>query len=353
MGPEYFMNLALLEAEKSRGKTFPNPPVGAVLVKRNSLVSKGSTRPWGGDHAEVQAIKKAGLKAHGCDLYVTLEPCSHIGKTPPCADLLIKTKIKRIFIGMVDPNPIVKGSGIKKLKRAGIIVQTRVMQSTINKFYLEYVHSIKKKRPFIYLKIAQSLEGSVNSAKGLKTTISHKEVQIYTHHLRNRVDAILIGGQTLRSDDPDLTPRLVAPSKRHYPECLVVSKTGRFSKNHKLFNSKRNSTTLIISSKNKKIPTGIQFVKIPKRNSSLIPCLLSVLKNRGYHSVLVEAGPEILTKWIESGLWDSFRVICSSKSLPRGQKWTTGLSSNWQENLKIGNFTQFKEDCVWEFLPGN
>jgi len=194
MGPDYFMNLALNEAKKCRGKTFPNPPVGAVLVKGKSLISKGSTKPRGSHHAEVQAISKAGKKARGCDLYVTLEPCSHFGKTPPCADLLIKMNIKRVYIGMMDPNPIVMGRGIRKLKRAGIIVKTRVMQTVIKKFYLEYAHFENKKRPFIYLKIAQSLEGSINASKGVTTQISHKEAQIHTHYLRNRVDAILVGG---------------------------------------------------------------------------------------------------------------------------------------------------------------
>ena len=209
-----FMKEALRLAEKGRGTTSPNPMVGAVVVKGNRIVGRGYHKRAGSPHAEVIALEDAGTKAKGATLYVTLEPCIHYGRTPPCVPRIVSSGIKRVVIAMMDPNPIVKGKGVKMLEKAGIEVITGIEEEKarkLNEFYIKY---ITRKIPFVILKWAMSLDGKIATSTGDSRWISGEEARKFVHSLRKGVDAVLVGIGTVKKDDPLLTVRLVPSEKQ-------------------------------------------------------------------------------------------------------------------------------------------
>lgn len=209
-----FMQLAINEAEKARGKCSPNPFVGAVICKNNEVIAKGHTQDYGGDHAEVQALKQAGSLSAGADMYVTLEPCSHYGKTPPCALAIIAAGIKRVFVGIEDPNPLVAGKGIQMLLAAGIEVHTGTLAERISRQLEYFLTYISKNRPFVTLKTALSLDGKYAAEDGSSRWISNDASRKYTHKLRSQTDVILTGINTIIQDNPMLTARSSAKAKQ-------------------------------------------------------------------------------------------------------------------------------------------
>ena len=205
---EKYMRIALLLAEKAMGRTSPNPMVGALVVKGGRIVSRGYHRKAGEPHAEAIALAKAGRKAEGATLYVTLEPCSHTDKrTPPCTPLVLQRKVKRVVVSMVDPNPHVYGGGIKTLRKAGIDVVTGVLEAEAKKLNEAYVKYITTGMPFVTLKIAQTLDGKIATASGESKWITGEQARAEGHRLRNHNDAILVGINTILADDPSLTFR--------------------------------------------------------------------------------------------------------------------------------------------------
>lgn len=217
---EKYMKRALALALKGWGKTSPNPMVGAVIVKDNRIIGEGYHHKAGSPHAEVNALHKAGKKAKGATMYVTLEPCCFHGRTPACTDAIREAGIKQVVIGTKDPNPPVNGNGIRTLKRAGIKVQTGILKDACRDINLPYETFVTKSRPFVILKAALSLDGKIATAKGESKWITNKECRNYVHQIRSGVDAILVGGGTIRADNPSLTVRL--PGKKHDVKPIVV-----------------------------------------------------------------------------------------------------------------------------------
>lgn len=205
---ELYMKLALQLAESVIGQTSPNPPVGCVVVKDGRIIGMGAHMKAGEPHAEVNALMQAGDKAEGADLYVTLEPCSHTGKTPPCANLIIRKKIRNVYIASVDPNPLVGGKGADKLRDAGIFVESGICEDISRTLYKHYFHFIKTKKPFVTLKTAVTFDGKTAAASGNSKWITSKEARMDVHEYRHRHDAILIGVNTVLADNPHLTTRL-------------------------------------------------------------------------------------------------------------------------------------------------
>jgi diaminohydroxyphosphoribosylaminopyrimidine deaminase/5-amino-6-(5-phosphoribosylamino)uracil reductase len=206
---ETYMKMALELAAKGIGRTSPNPAVGAVLVKNKKVISSDYHRRAGTPHAEVLAIKKAGLKAKGATLFVTLEPCCHRDKkTPPCTGAIIKAKIKKVVVAMIDPNPKVAGKGITELRRAGIDTETGVMKEAAMRLNESFITFITTGRPFIILKVAQSLDGKIATSRGESKWITGPEARTYVHELRRSVDAVLVGVSTVRKDNPSLDCRI-------------------------------------------------------------------------------------------------------------------------------------------------
>lgn len=196
-------------ARKAAGRTSPNPMVGAVLVRNGRIVGAGYHRFAGGDHAEIAALKQAGAKARGATLYITLEPCSHQGRTPPCTRALIQAGIKEVVCGARDPNPLVSGRGFRKLRSAGIRVRVGVLEDECRALIEGFAKFITRRLPFVILKLAATLDGKIAAASGDARWISGEESRQRAHRLRNEVDAVIVGIGTVKADDPQLTCRII------------------------------------------------------------------------------------------------------------------------------------------------
>ncbi|MFZ3156397.1 MAG: bifunctional diaminohydroxyphosphoribosylaminopyrimidine deaminase/5-amino-6-(5-phosphoribosylamino)uracil reductase RibD, partial [Smithella sp.] len=209
MNDEYYMKLAIALARKGRFYVGPNPMVGAVIVKKGMIIGRGYHQRFGGNHAEINAIHNAGEDIAGSTLYVTLEPCCHEGKTPPCTDSIIKHKIARVVIGAIDSNPLVSCQGINYLQSCGIEVKTGVLENECRKLNEKFFHYIETGLPFITVKYAQTLDGRIATATGESQWISSTASLKFAHQLRAEHDAILVGRKTVDKDNPELTVRLV------------------------------------------------------------------------------------------------------------------------------------------------
>ena len=217
------MEKALALARKGLGRTAPNPPVGCVIVRSGRAVGEGYHRKAGDPHAEVLALRKAGAHARGATLYVTLEPCNHYGRTPPCTEAILDAGVRRVVVAMRDPNPIVNGRGIRALRRAGIDVETGVGRKAAREVLEAYIHWIKNRRPFVTLKFAMSLDGKIATAAGNSRWISSKASRRLAHMLRNRYDVAAIGVGTILRDDPRLTVRHI---RGRHPAVVVLDPSG-------------------------------------------------------------------------------------------------------------------------------
>jgi len=201
------MNRALEEARKVKGNTAPNPAVGAVIVRNGEIIATGATSPVGGDHAEIHAIRAAGELCRGSELYVSLEPCSHWGKTPPCADAIIRAGFAKVIIAIEDPNPLVAGKGSVKLRAAGIEVITGICADEALRINEDFFYFITHKKPWITVKLAMTLDGRVADYDGSSKWITGSESRAFVHELRAKHSAIGVGRKTLDADDPQLTVR--------------------------------------------------------------------------------------------------------------------------------------------------
>lgn len=238
------MGTALALARRGLGKTSPNPAVGALIVKRGKIIARGWHRRAGLPHAEVEAIEKAGRSARGArgaggatgaDLYVTLEPCCRHGRTPPCTDAIISAGIKRVFVGMKDPNPLVRGRGIRALKRAGIEVRTGILEAecrTLNEAYIKYITT---RRPFVILKLAATLDGRIATKTGESRWITGTEARRFVQEMRARADAVMVGSGTVVKDDPRLTARITGVKS---PARVVVDTDFKTPLSAKVFGSR-------------------------------------------------------------------------------------------------------------------
>src|SRR6185369_12601402 len=205
---DYYMRLALRLAERAAGRTSPNPMVGAVLVRGGKVIATGYHRKAGGPHAEIAALRRAGIKARGATLYLTLEPCSHYGRTPPCVDAVIAAGVKEVVAGMTDPNPLVAGKGFRRLRQAGIRVRSGVLEKESRALNEAFNNFITRRLPFVLLKLAATLDGKIATATGSSRWVTGGEARRFVHDLRNRFDAVMVGVGTVLADDPQLTCRI-------------------------------------------------------------------------------------------------------------------------------------------------
>ena len=208
MTDEQYMEYALNLAKKGEGHVAPNPMVGAVIVKNGRIIGEGYHEKYGEAHAEVNAIQRATEAVEGATIYVTLEPCAHYGKTPPCAQLLIDSKIKRVVIGCLDPNRLVGGQGVQMLKEAGLSVTVGVLQNECEKINEIFMHYITQKQPFVIMKTAMTLDGKIASVTGDSKWITGSKAREQVHKLRHRVSGIMVGIETVLVDNPFLSCRI-------------------------------------------------------------------------------------------------------------------------------------------------
>src|SRR5687768_5497942 len=199
---EFFMRIALEEARKGLGRTSPNPVVGAILVKSGRIIARGHHRKAGTAHAEAVALAAAGARARGADLYTTLEPCDHYGRTPPCSKTILEAGVRRVFCASADPNPVVNGKGIDRLRKAGVEVRTGILQAEADALNRPFFKTVMTGLPYVTLKAAVTLDGKLATATGDSRWVTGEEARLAVHRLRNQADAILVGANTVRKDDP-------------------------------------------------------------------------------------------------------------------------------------------------------
>ncbi len=323
---EYFMEKALKLAKKGIGKTNPNPIVGAVVVKNGKIIGKGYHKYYGGPHAEVYAIDEAGEDAMGADIYVTLEPCSHYGKTPPCSEKIIKAGIKKCIIAVRDPNPLVAGNGIKKLKEAGVEVVEGIKIKQSIKLNMPFFKYITTKKPYIFLKVGITLDGKIASPSGESKWITNEKAREKVQKLRNKYMAILIGVNTANKDNPSLTARI---KNGRNPFRIIIDSELKIDTELKIIKENNDEKTIIVTSKKNK---GIGKAELLEKNKVKIiyidgdyfkmDDIITEIGKNGIDSVLVEGGSEIITNCFKENIIDEGlifiapKIMGSSRAIP-------------------------------------
>ncbi len=309
-----WMRRAVTLATRALGRTSPNPAVGAVVVKRGRVVGEGWTRPVGGPHAEVVALRQAGARARGATLYVTLEPCAHHGRTPPCADAVIAAGLARVVVAVGDPNPLVRGRGMRILRRAGIEVTTGVLSDEAGVVSAWFRHFIVHGRPFVILKLAASLDGRIATARGESRWITGPEARRWVHELRNRVDAVMVGAGTVRADDPSLTCRVRGGRD---PLRVVVDGRLGISPRARMLRQRSRAATLIATTPAASaararalVRVGAEVIRVGGRGTRVaLGALLRELGTRGVVSVLLEGGGELAAAAVRARLVDRLLIV--------------------------------------------
>ena len=334
-------------ADEGKGFVSPNPFVGTVIVKDGSTIGEGWHKNFGGAHAEVNAVESSNEEIKGATLYCNLEPCCHFNKqTPPCVPLIISKEISRVVISNLDPNPGVNGNGVKQLREAGIRVDTGILEDEgkeVNKFYFKYVI---EKVPYIAIKIAQSIDGKISVDRDIQTWLTGEDSVKYVHQLRNRYDAVLVGANTIKVDDPRLTVREV---KGRDPKRIIIDGDLSVSPDSKIIKLTGNEKTWIFTSENshqEKIEQfeklGIKIFQLPSDKKKLdFSDILKELGKENVTSLLVEGGRQIFSQFISQDLFDEIIILQSPKILGRG---ITAFETNGIKKLKIKETEILGED---------
>ncbi|MBN2562938.1 MAG: bifunctional diaminohydroxyphosphoribosylaminopyrimidine deaminase/5-amino-6-(5-phosphoribosylamino)uracil reductase RibD [Phycisphaerae bacterium] len=346
------MKRAIALARRGQGFVEPNPMVGCVIVKGRRIVGQGYHRRFGAPHAESNALRAAGKHAIGATVYVTLEPCCHTGKTPPCADALIRTKIKRVVVAMTDPNPLVAGEGLKQLRAAGIRVELGLLRREALALNAPFVTFHVKQRPYVILKWAQSIDGKIATRTGDSKWITSRQSRVAAHTLRGRVDAVIVGVNTVLADDPALTARLAKP--RRVATRIILDTELRTPATAKLVRTAGQIPTIITCNPacarvearrhrgHSKSPIPNPQSPIPNRQSPIasarsrrlrrlaragcevleiasdkagidLVALLRELRARGMTNVLVEGGGKVLAAFLREGIADEACVFVAPR----------------------------------------
>ena len=320
---EFFMRLALREAAKGVGRTSPNPAVGAVLVKNGRVVARGHHSRAGGPHAEVVALRAAGPRARGADLYTTLEPCDHYGRTPPCSVAVLEAGVRRVFVGSRDPNPLVNGKGIARLRRGGAEVVSGVLEAECDALNAPWFRYITAGRPWVTLKAAVTLDGKLATRTGDARWVTGPEARARVHRLRDRVDAVLVGSGTALADDPLLTTRLPR-GKGHDAIRVVLDTRLTLPPSLRLFHPESPPLTLVAtgSREQRRFGPGVEIVRCRTQGKRVdLADLLHKLAERGITHLLVEGGAEVHQAFLAAGLVDRVVLYIAPKVLGGGKDW--------------------------------
>ena len=346
-----YMKLALDLAQKAKGMTSPNPMVGCIIVKNNKIIGKGYHKKAGRGHAEIVALRNAGKNADGATMYVTLEPCSHYGKTGPCVNKIIKAGIKEVIIAMKDPNPLV--DGISVLKKSKIKVTTGILEDEarkLNEFWIKYITT---KKPFVLLKIAMTLDGKIAAkGKGLKY-ITNTKSRAYVHELRKDMDAVLVGVGTIINDNPELTTRLV---KGKNPIKIVVDSTLKIPLNSKVFKGpgKLYVATTVNAPKEKLgkiINKGAKIILTKSKNGKVdLQDLMKKLGKLQITSLMIEGGQKIFNSAIKEKIADKIMIFIAPKVMGNGISLIESLKLAKSDRINLRNIRvkKFEEDIMIE-----
>lgn len=313
-----YMKRVLELAERGIGKTNPNPLVGTVIVKDGRIIGEGWHERYGQAHAEVNAVRNAAESTEGATVYVNLEPCCHYGKTPPCTELLIREKVKRVVVGTLDPNPLVAGKGVQRLREAGIEIVSGVMEKECRRLNEVFFHYIQKRRPFVVLKAAMSLDGKIAAPSGESKWIteeaSRKDVQL----LRNRYSAVMVGVETVIRDDPELTCRLEGGRN---PKRIILDSTLRIPLNSKVLKDRQNNPALIactewaLTGNSEWIRLlGAELIYCRSRNGRVdLEDLMEKLGGLSIDSLLLEGGAAVNESAFSQGIVDKVILYVAPK----------------------------------------
>jgi diaminohydroxyphosphoribosylaminopyrimidine deaminase / 5-amino-6-(5-phosphoribosylamino)uracil reductase len=320
---EGFMNAALDLAEKGAGFVSPNPMVGAVVVKDGRIVGSGYHRAVGTAHAEVNALDDAGEEAVGATLYVTLEPCNHTGRTPPCTEKILKTGVKKVVVAMLDPNPNVKGGGNDRLRAEGVAVVTGVCEARARKLNESFIKYICTRRPFVILKSAATLDGRIATRTGDARWVTGPASRAFVHEIRHAVDGILVGIGTVRADDPRLTTRLEGRTGRD-PIRIILDSRLSISETAKVLRLESDSDTIIITGPSAPIDKkerlqqlkGVRVMEAPLKDGKIdLRRLMERLGALGITSLLVEGGGRVMASALSEGIGDKIVLFYAPKLL--------------------------------------
>ena len=316
-----FMRRALSLAEEGRGRVEPNPMVGSVVVKDGHIVGEGFHQVYGGPHAEVNALDAAGDAARGATLYVTLEPCCHHGKRPPCTDRVIASGVARVIYAMTDPNPLVSGKGGAILKGAGLAVDSGLLEAEAAALNAPFTKLVQTGRPFVHAKWAMSLDGKISTASGESKWITGETARRHANHFRGFLDAIIVGKRTVRADDPLLTARPVGP---RVPARVVLDSTASLSSDCQLVRTAQEIPTIIamttaapLAEMKRLEHAGCQCWVLPPGPTGRVPVefLLDEMGKRQWTNVLVEGGGEAIGAFLDEGAIDAVRIYLAAMAI--------------------------------------
>ncbi len=315
-----YLEMACRLAARAAGRTSPNPMVGAVLASGNRIIATGYHHLAGGDHAEIVALRRAGPKARGASLYINLEPCSHYGRTPPCTSALIRAGVKEVVAGMTDPNPLVAGRGFRQLRRAGIRVRSGVWEKECRLLNEAFIKYITRRLPFVTLKLAATLDGKIAASSGDAHWISGPASRQRVHQLRNRVDAVLVGAETVMQDDPQLTCRIEGGRN---PWRIVLDGRLRIPLAARLLRHADPDKTIIVTSDaapSRKVRAlkafGVRVWQFPRRRNEIPwPPLLRRLAAAEIVSVLIEGGAGVSASALKAHAVDKIVFFYAPKIL--------------------------------------
>lgn len=326
------MKEGLTLAVRGQGSVEPNPMVGCVIVRNGRVVGRGYHRKFGGPHAEVYALREAGVKARGATAYVTLEPCCHFGKTPPCVDALIAAGIRRVVAAMRDPNPLVRGKGFRKLRAAGIDVAAGVLENEANVLNAPFTKLQTTGRPYVILKWAQSLDGCLATGTGDSKWISGSESRKRVHEIRARVDGIMVGVNTVLADDPLLTARGV-PVKRIATRIVLDTRLQTPLRSNLVKNARKVPTLIFCGMSHSQSRllkdysrTGCEVIPVATKEGhvSLAPVLYE-LGRRHMTNLLVEGGGKILSSFISAKIADEAHIFVNPMLIGGDSRYALAL----------------------------
>jgi diaminohydroxyphosphoribosylaminopyrimidine deaminase / 5-amino-6-(5-phosphoribosylamino)uracil reductase len=353
---QIFMKQALRLAVRGRGQTSPNPMVGAVVVRNDQVVGSGYHEHVGGPHAEVNALRKAGTAATGATLYVTLEPCNHFGRTPPCTEAIFSAGVRRVVVGMMDPNPRVEGGGASLLRHRGLEVDTGTLETPCRQINQAFIKHSTTGLPLVTIKVAATLDGRIATRSGDSRWITNERSRRYVHQLRYASDAILVGIETALHDDPRLTARSRKKPACRQPFRIVLDSRLRLPLESTLVRTAREipvwvacTTYASETAENALKAAGVSVLRLPDEEGRIpLRDLLHEIGRRGVTSLLVEGGGRVVGSFLDTGLADEFHFFYAPKILadPKGTAMVSGRPRNMMVeampayDLKVRRFGQ-------------
>lgn len=340
------MHRCIMLASRGAGYVAPNPMVGAVLVYNNNIIGEGYHEKYGGPHAEVNCIAAVAEKDRELisrsTLYVSLEPCAHFGKTPPCADLIIKHGIKKVVVGCRDPFPDVNGKGIEKLVAAGIDVSVGILETECKKLNKRFLTFHTQHRPYIILKWAETADRKIGNVGNNRLMITNEYTNKVVHKWRSEEAAVMAGTNTVMLDDPQLTNRLWTGAQ---PTRVVIDMNLRLPSSLHVFD--RSVPTIVFNALKHEEQHNLLFYQVT-HDVSLVHQVVNGLKQLKILSVMIEGGARLLQSFLDEGMWDEARVLTNSQ-LIYGEG---GIASPILENAKLDNEYYIDKDLIKTYLPG-